>query len=235
MKPIVFSLIVLLATPTTQAQTQDEVGDLDSFGRDVIHLGLASTGSHALAENCDLVAEGVPCQLLPAQPNTHEFSHLDLDSIRLPARASNSLLCFAMTPQLGWRFENKSANNFFSASLTARAVITIQSSVLNNPALINPLTGLPFNGSFDVTLPMHLESRRMAVGDFAQHATTLTRSCQGALISKRQLVDLYGLTQAQANSFFNNVITVRLGMNGSARLVTNLTYGYGLRLYGDRR
>ena len=80
-----------------------------------------------------------------------------------------------------------------------------------------------------------VESRRITPGDFDSQVTQHTRSCQGALISKRVLTVGYGLTQAQANSFFDNPITVRLGMSGSARMVESLVRGYGLRLYGDRR
>ena len=110
------------------------------------------------------------------------------------------MLCFAITPSVNRRFRNDLATNA-QAQLTTRALLTLESPVLEDPALIDPTTG----------------------------------ACQGALISKRTLVGMYGLTQSQANSFFNSRITVRLGLSGSARMVESLIHGYGLRLYGDRR
>ena len=119
-------------------------------------------------------------------------------------------------------------------SLT-RALISIESPVLENPNLINPDTGLPFNGKIAFGFITNSENRSLAPGGFDSQVTALTRSCQGALVSKRALIGTYGLTQSQANSFFNSRITVRLGMSGAARMIESLIHGYGIRLYGDRR
>jgi hypothetical protein len=55
------------------------------------------------------------------------------------------------------------------------------------------------------------------------------------LISKRMLVDRYGLSQSQANSFFNNRVTLRIGMSGTAKSVMAMSHTFAIRLYGDRR
>jgi hypothetical protein len=228
-------LVALLLSGIAGAQTIEEVGDPDSFGRDVIYLGLGSIDPLYLQPDCtDEIAGGLQCQVLAPPPAVTDFSLIDADSIQLPARASNSLLCFAITPFVNRAFRNELANNA-QAVLTTRALISIESPVLQNPTLLNPETGQPFNGKLDIVFVTNLENRRMTPGDFDSSVTFLTRSCQGALISKRALVASYGLTQAQANSFFNNRITVRLGLNGTARMVESLIHGYGIRLYGDRR
>jgi hypothetical protein len=230
-----FVVVVLSLAGVAGAQTIEEVGDPDSFGRDVIHLGLGSIDAFYLQPDCtDEIAAGLQCQVPLAPPAVTEFSVVNGDSIQLPARASNSLLCFALTPVMNRTFRNDLANDA-QAVLMTRALISIESSVLDNPALINPDTGLPFNGKLDIMLVTNHESRRITPGDFDTRNTTLTRSCQGALISKRALVGTYGLTPTQANSFFNNRITVRLSMNGTARMVQSMIHGFGLRLYGDRR
>jgi hypothetical protein len=234
MKKILF-LSCLMLSGVAQAQTVEEVGDPDSFGRDVTYLGVATVGPFFLNPDCiDEIAAGYECVVPLPGLQTTVFAATETDSIQLPARASNSLLCFALTPTTIRRFNNPAATPS-QAILSARALLTIESSVLQNPALIDPNTGLPFNGKIDITFNTHNEIRRIAAGDFDSLGTQFTRSCQGALISKRALTVSYGLTQSQANSFFNNRITVRMGLAGSSRNVETLTHSVGIRLYGDRR
>jgi hypothetical protein len=139
-----------------------------------------------------------------------------------------------MTPNIERLFRNETTtvgNGF----LTTRSLISLESSVLDNPALVNPVTGQPFGGKIDVTFFTRVEEWRLQPGHYQRDFTQLTRTCQGALISKRALIDNYGLSQSQANSFFNNRITVRIGSSATARFVDNLSYGWAIRLYGDRR
>jgi hypothetical protein len=233
-KKILFVSCLLLAG-FARAQTVEEVGDADSFGRDVVHLGLASIPAFYLQSDCvDELADGLECQIPLPPPAATEFAATTVDSIQLPARVSNSLLCFAITPQVNRTFRNDSAAPS-QALLATRALLTIESPVLQNPALINPDTELPFDGKLDVLLVTHNESRMLAPGFFDTAVSSLSRVCQGALVSKRMLVERYGLTQTQANSFFNNRITLRIGMSGTAKAVTSMIHTYSIRLYGDRR
>ena len=101
--------------------------------------------------------------------------------------------------------------------------------------LTDPNTGLPFNGKIELRLFTHNESWRIHAGDRDSRSAQLTRSCQGALVSKRSLMTGYGLTQTQANNFFNRAIKVSIGMGGTARSTEQMLYSVGLRLYGDRR
>jgi hypothetical protein len=227
-------LSCLLLAGLANAQTIEEVGDPDSFGRDVTYLGLASVDPFYLQADCaPVIAAGFEC-LVPVQGQTLEFSSSIVDSIQLPSRASNSLLCFALSPSTNRRFVNSTTSNQL-ALLVTRALLTIESSVLQDPALIDPTTDLPFNGKISLTLVTNNENRRILPGDFDTQVSQLSRSCQGALVSKRALMQTYGLTQSQANSFFNNRITVKIGMSGAARFIDGLVHGVGLRLYGDRR
>jgi hypothetical protein len=225
----------LLLAGFAQAQTVEEVGDADSFGRDVIYLGLASLAPFYLHQDCiDELAAGFECQVPLPAPAATEFTPTASDSIQLPARVSNSLLCFAITPAVNRTFRNDSTVPA-QALLATRALLTIESPVLQNAALINPDTGLPFGGKIEVAIVTHSESRLLAPGFFDTTLISLSRVCQGALISKRMLVDRYGLSQTQANNFFNNRITLRVGMSGTAKSVMAMIHSYAIRLYGDRR
>lgn len=232
---LILSVSCLLLAQFARAQTVEEVGDADSFGRDVTYLGVATSDPIYFKADCTAeIAAGFECTPPLPAPAVTQFAYTDLDSIQLPARASNSLLCFAMTPLVNRRFRNDLPNAQTAALITS-ATLTIESPVLDNAALINPQTGLPFGGKLDIVIGTHNESRRLAPGDFDNEVKQLSRACQGALISKRALMGGFGLTQSQANSVFNNRMTVRLGVNGTMSLVNSLVHMVGIRLYGDRR
>ena len=55
------------------------------------------------------------------------------------------------------------------------------------------------------------------------------------LLSKRALVENYGLTEAQAREFFRKPTTIRLNVSGSAQHVGFASLTFGLRVVGDER
>src|SRR4030095_16747355 len=83
--------------------TVEEVGDPDSFGRDVIYLGNAQTSNVALQGDCtpDPMFPRAPndrCIVLNAQPAATSFNEDGLATLALPAESTKSLICFALTP-----------------------------------------------------------------------------------------------------------------------------------------
>jgi hypothetical protein len=74
--------------------------------------------------------------------------------------------------------------------------VRVESAVLADPTLINPITGQP-------------------------------------LISKARLMDIYGLTAAQATAFFASEITLRLGIRGSAQLLHVGHFRFNVRFLSD--
>jgi hypothetical protein len=222
------SLIGAAAAPTVE-----EVGDPDSFGKNVIYLGLAQTmpvvvlpdctGSDPTLERC-LVANAAPASTL--------FNESNLASIQLPAKASKSLLCFTLTPlvQIGWR--NTLATPQL-ARFSANAVITIDNDVLDDPALIDPTTGLPFGGVLTVGLSTFNTSHTLQSGEVDNKTLFMSRACIAGVVNKRALVETYGLTETQAKDFFKKPMTLNLGSRGNVGLAEFASYFYGLRLYGD--
>ena len=70
---------------------------------------------------------------------------MDLDTIELPGRATRTILCFTFTPFATWEWENHTGVAQ-TAQMGLRPGVRIESDVLNDPALVDPGTGLPFNG-----------------------------------------------------------------------------------------
>ena len=218
------------------AQTAADVGDLDSFGRNVIYLGSTQIGRIFLQPDCTPdpavpPEEGSRCITVP--PDGAGFNESNLATIRLPARATRSMVCFSLTPTVNFAFSNTTGSRQ-TALFSARTVVTVESSVLNDPGLIDPNTGLPYNGRMTIPLSTYSESTTLDPGEREAKQLYLSRNCVGGLISRSSLQGTHGLSALQASLFFSRPITLSFGAVGSAQSVESASYVYGIRLYGDR-
>ena len=216
------------------ALTIEEVGDPDTFGKPLKWLGLVSINL-LLTDNCSPVA-GEPAlenciQLAPA-PAATPINAPDLASITLPGRSAETLLCHWQTPIVSYSLANYTgapAQYAFRLSPTYR----FESEVLDDPALINPATGLPFGGSLSTTLTSVNRFGTLQPDDYEVQYESGTRMCIGGVLSQRSLVQQWGLTEAQARRFFRRPITIVMGLSGNARLVESASINFGTRFIGD--
>jgi len=171
------------------APSAADVGDADSFGRNVHFLGVAQTG---------VVTVTTPGGCPPADPNfpddrcvegnpTASVNALDIGRMKLPAKAASSVLCHSITSIPTWSFSNFTAGSAF-ARFSYLAGVTIENEVLNDPTLIDPNTGLPFNGKLDVAFGIITDAQTIHQGDFVQRRQGFTRGCIGGLVSKQALI-----------------------------------------------
>lgn len=215
--------------------TAADVGDADSFGRNVHFLGVAQSGTVSITTGCPPPDPNFPddrCVEAAPPPLTTAARERDIGRMTLPGKTANSLLCHSITTLPFWTFSNSTAAPGV-ASFTYQASFTIESDVLKDPSLIDPNTGLPFNGSFDVVFGIITDRQTVQPGDFVQRRQGFTRGCIGGLVSKSGLMQIFGLTAAQADDFFKKPITIRLNMNLSSRFSDNSFVLYGLRVFGD--
>ena len=216
------------------AVTVEEVGDADSFGKPVQWLGLMS-GFASLQTDCTPPA-GEPanpgCITINPAPATTVINAVDVATITLPGKSSETLLCHWQTPIVSYRaFNGTVAVQSFNLRATPR--YRIQSEVLNDPALIDPTTGAPFAGSFVVSLTAIAKGGSIEPGEFESETITGTRMCIGGMVSRASLVAQWGLTEAQAKRFFRKPITITMSITGQARMVDNAVINFGTRFTGD--
>ena len=215
------------------AVTDEDVGDADSFGRNVTYLGLAQTMSVTVQEDCSTSDPTVErCVVANAAPAPTTFDEAGLATINLPVKATKSLMCFALTPFIQVQWENNLAAPA-TARFSASAQITIDNEVLDDPALIDPNTGLPFGGVLTLGLGTFTDFHTLQPGETDFKALQMSRSCIAGIVSKRSLVEVYGLTDAQATQFFKKAMTLTFGARGTVGLSPSTNYFYGIRLYGD--
>lgn len=220
-----------LAAPSAGAAavTDADVGDSDSFGRDLRWIGLTDM-QVVLSDDCTGIAS---CQVLAPAPATTNFTFNDLSHIALPEKAANSLLCYWLSPLLDIDYGNSTAATVV-AQLRINPTLTIDNPVLATPGLIDPTTGLPFAGSlltgmtssqrFQVPLPagVHISERKRD-----------SAVCIAGFLSRKALVETYGLSDDQAKDFFKNPTTVHLNLSGSAQYVEFASLYFGFRIIGD--
>ncbi|MBC8028175.1 MAG: hypothetical protein H7Y89_19445, partial [Steroidobacteraceae bacterium] len=226
--PLVLSPAVLAA-----AVTVEDVGDADSFGKNVTYLGIAQSIGITLTDDCtgtDPLVER--CTVQNAAPAFTTVIENDLAVINLPPKATKTLMCFTLTPSIFVDWANFTGSQQM-ARFNATALISIENPVLADPALVDPATGLPFNGVLEIGLTTWHHLQTMPDNSQEQERSMQTRSCIAGLISRRVLVDDYGLTDAQAKEFFKKAMSVRFGARVTAAMSQYTNYFYGVRLYGD--
>jgi hypothetical protein len=223
-------------TPATlhakAAPTEAEVGDIDSFGRNLRWLGVADMALE-LSPDCSGAAPDAACQVLEAAPLTTSFMFEDLGRIVLPARATNSLLCHWFSPVLTVAYRNPGVTPAVG-ELNYSPTLTVENPVLSTPGLIDPTTGLPFGGR--LTTAMTASERLQMPLSPGMALTERSRDsalCIAGFLTFRSLTQLYGLSEAQARDFFRHPTTVRMNIQGTARYVDFAQMYFGLRVIGD--
>jgi hypothetical protein len=222
------------AAPPTNA----EVGDAASFGSRVTWIGLLTTGYVMLERDCSALAGSLGpddrCVTIDPPPALTTASFADLGRITLPKDSTDSLICHWVTPTGYFEFAN-STGAPATASFRSVATFRFESSVLNDPNLINPVTGLPFNGAIERTVTTYNMSRTLATGATQLEQIRGSRVCIGGLLSQQALVDEFGLTEGLAKKVLKEPITIRGGVIVTARHVVRAEMTYGTRFTGDKK
>jgi hypothetical protein len=213
-------------------------GDADSFGRNVKFIGLIASGAISLQSDCTPDPSFPPgpedhCFVTNPAPAVTTFTVNDAARMIIPAKSSNSLFCHWQTPIAVYSFENPTAVYQHNARIIVTPSYVVQNAVLNDPSMIDPTTGLPFNGQLTVSLAGIRHSRGLQPGDAQIDRDAETRVCIAGMISKQALIDGYGLTPTQATNFFKNDTTITMNISGSAALVGFASIIYSTRFVGD--
>lgn len=232
--------VALEAKVTTQARREASslnVGDADSFGRNVRWLGLMSSPSLVLRTSCaPLPDEPVDQRCAEVDPSSlggRRAVFDDVATITLPARSMNSLLCHWLTPTAGVSFANHSGLDNRTGRLAIYPRLTVENPVFNEPGLVDPITGEPILGKIDIAMSSLWTTAPLDNGDTTLDRSSSTRTCIGGFITKRVLMEGYGLSERQATAFFSNPTTLRMGVDVITQHVSNASLVFSVRYVGD--
>lgn len=230
--PLFLSLLLpFAAAPALAAPPSDaEVGDAASFGKNAKWLGLVA-GSVYLDTDCTGDTSGTCVTLNPA-PAVTTFRINDLDSIALPKKSTESMLCHWQTPIVAYSYSNYTGTDQYM-QFRAYPIYRVRSKVLDDPTLIDPGTGLPFNGEIELPLSGVSKFGLLPNGSYQYEQDTSTRTCIAGLISAKNLELGYGLTPQQVKEFFKGPITIHLDIAGTVQMVDSASIYFGTRFLGD--
>lgn len=214
--------------------TEDEVYDVESFGRNVRWLGLASAFINLESSCPKPTSPDEYCEKIDSTPGAYtSFNFSDAARIKLPKYASNSLLCYWFSPVLTLTYHNPTATRV-TGRFRYTPTLTIENPVLADPSLIDPTTGAPFGGQLltSMTSSERFETSLEPLVTLNERTRDST-VCMAGFISHKSLIQNYGLTPSQADDFFASPTTVRLNVSGSVQYVSSASLVFGLRVVGD--
>ncbi len=220
--------------PPIYPVTEAEVYDVDSFGRDVKWLGLASAFISVQSGCPKPTSPDEYCQeLSPTTGAVTGFAFNDAARIVLPKYASNSILCYWFSPVLNYTWHNPTTSRV-TGRLYYNPTLTIENPVLADPSLIDPTTGAPFGGQLMTSMTSSERFQEsLEPGVTLMERTRDSTVCMAGFISHKSLIQNYGLTPSQADDFFASPTTVRLNVSGSVQYVSSASFVFGLRVVGD--
>src|SRR5256714_11409278 len=216
-----------------------DVGDAESVGHAAPYMGAAS-GFLQLAPACSPSPKPVPpatandnqCFAVNPQPATTSFVANDILRIKLPKKATRTIIYPALNFFVDYQLKNDSGADQDPTFFTFSAELVIESDALLDPSIIDPQTGLPANGKliagFGYT---YRDNRSMKDGDRQRLHETLGR-VGNAGINKAALV-AGGLSQTVVDNLFASAMTIRMNVTGSSKFVTDASVTCNMRLFGD--
>lgn len=232
----ILAVLPLVASAAPNDLAAVAVGDADSFGRSLIHLGSKATGVVALRDTCNNVNGVDACFVVaPNSPVMVTFETDTLFTLELPGEATETTLCHWLTVTHNYTFASRNVAGMDAGRIFVAPVVVLHSEVLNDDTLINLATGQPFNGKIALESlgAVHTDERALATSVATSASARFSRSCQGGLISLVQLRNL-GLDEATAQQVLDKPIRLEFAMRGRAQGITSANLSYGIRLIGDR-
>jgi len=230
------SLLALLAlSSVAPGQTVDEVGDVASFGKEAKFFGFAQTGGIIVSRDCTTL----PFPLGPDDRcftlngnNATSFDVKNIGRIKFPASTFENIIYLLTRHQVAFNFLNATTTNK-TGRLVYRPYITLVSSRLEDPSLINPMTGLPFNGQMDISQAGGRTLTKTLFPNYQENDFLTYGSPSISGITKKYLMDNYNLPQNVVDDIFQKEITIRLNIAGQTSNIEQGSFNWGVRFIGN--
>ena len=222
---------------TPAAVTAADVGEPDSFGKNAKVLGIAASGAILIDPTCD------PANVGPLGPDDHCITVPD-PSVPVPATTFNDIARITIPGKSADNIIYAIANHTISFDMINTDVapgqcrisygptVTIESDALTDPSLIDPTTGLPFNGSFTTGgVGTYFTNKTLSPG--ADEFQTQSYSRANTTGFSRSFFAGLGLPNNVINQLYKNPMTIRLNVRVSSRCVDSAVLIFTMRFLGN--
>lgn len=218
-----------------------DVGEPDSFGKNVKFLGTAATGIVYVYHNCDpaillseldlVLGADDRCLALPIQGQNVTATFNDIGRIKIPKNSVDNVIYYVQTNLVSYELSNPNINQIFS-NFSYSPTFTLESDALNDPLAIDPNTGLPMNGSFTTGVGASktiLKTYEPGALEFMNErfSSSATRG-----FARSYFADL-GLPQSVINKLYNKPLTIKLNLRVRSNFGTFGQFGYSVRFLGN--
>jgi hypothetical protein len=218
-----------------------DVGEADSFGKNVKFLGTANAGLVIIYTSCDpavlstdlgvVLGPDDRCLAAP-DPNVLVSAQFnDIGRIKIPKNSVDNIVYLIGNHTMNYELHNANPNPF-PGSLSYSPSITIESEALNDPAAIDPNTGLPMNGSYTsggIGTKTFFET--LAANASKINSDSYSRANTTGL--SRQFFTALGLPNHIVNQLYKKPMTIHLNVRLSCRLTTFGQFQYSIRALGN--
>jgi hypothetical protein len=227
--------------PINSMQQVLDVGEPDSFGKNAKFLGTAGTGVVYVYRSCDpavLLAEldltlGADdrCLAHVVGGATSSGTFDDLGRITIPGKSADNVIYFILNNTVNSDLRNDFANGL-PVFLSYIPRLTIESSALNDPAAVDPTTGMPLNGVLTISAGGTKQfSKTIPANDSEFYFDSYSRAATRGFA--RSYFEDLGLPTRVINQLFKQPMTIKLGMRVSVRGVYFGQYLYSIRFLGN--
>lgn len=216
--------------------TAADVGEPDSFGKNALFLGVATSGVVIIDPTCD------PLDIGTLGPDDHCISpdvnsivptttFSNIGRITIPGKSVSNIIYAIANNTAAFDLFNLNATPVLGR-ISYVPSVTIESVALNDPSLIDPTTGNPFNGSFTTSgLGTLATSKTLAAGATEFQSNSYTRA--NTLGFSRTFFAALGLPNPVIDQIYKNPVTIKLNIRVSSRFVDSATLAYTIRFLGN--
>src|SRR2546423_3698416 len=216
----------------------EDVGEVGSFGHPALYMGATSGFVSMSTDPCPSPTPAPTpgfennnqCFELAAAPATTSFDAADICRIKLPKKATRTIIYPVLNFFYTYAMNNPTASDG-QARFPFTANLTIESAALNDPSCTDPNNGgMPCNGKLllQFTPNRVFDDRHLDPAEHCQVRLTLTRA-GNAGITKEALVES-GIPQTVVDNLFTGSMTIRANVVGTAKLVDFAEFNVSLRL-----
>jgi len=211
------------------------VGEPDSFGKPALFLGVAQSGIVFLDPTCDP-------NNFPNGPDDHCIvttpgmtvpltTFNDIARITIPGKSVSNIVYAIANHNVTCDMFNTSGASALG-QMTYIPSVTIESAALNDPSLIDPTTGNPFNGSFTTTgIGSFSTSKTLAAG--ASDFQTFSFSRANTQGFSRTFFAGLGLPSAVIDDLYKKPMTIKLNVRVTAKWVETGILTFSVRFLGN--
>jgi hypothetical protein len=228
--------------PVNALLSASDVGEPDSFGKNVKFLGTARTGVVYVYRSCDPTILFDELDGLTLGPDDRCMAHTvggptsvgtfdDLGRITIPGRSADNTIYFIINRTIDNELQNAFSNEI-STFFRFSPRLTIESTALNDPAAVDPTTGNPLNGVLTVSaFGTKIFNNSLNIGAFE---TSYDQSSSAASTGfARTYFAALGLPPHVINQLYRRPMTIKLGMRVSVQGVWFGQYLYSMRFTGN--